>query len=491
MSFAPHFRNIALTLLLAAVLGSAPMPARAQDSRCLSQSWRNLLEAPHDSPVELELDTSEEVLKLLTTTTGTVEPLLTEVVMPEWLHELRAKHFPKLASAKQIPWDRLSYGQQLELLKDYSRARTVKFGEDRSVPALRVRRSIRKRFSKPAEYLGKTYPAGAHDIDLGEFLEETVEFASPEDMQDFGGVEIKVRLKNGTAGHASNLAWEFLRSHRIPRTHQHVHIISEFPLQHAKNSLLDAVQLADFVRRANLAAEMISLVEDGTPIAAPRWKGTTQEFGTLSERMLLRLVAYFGRPMFYERENNAATNFKIAYVGVRGRGKYSDGSLWGLEVRSIGKNTAPATARAFLDALQARMVSRDYGLPRERIERWLDRRPDPYWVPNDLGALVALRDWPDMVSRLPKHLEQFKPWLKNIETESALLKQHQEIKMLIHDWSKDPLVSDVPGFAELVAFQQARGMRRLEAGEPPLAVVQEFLRASKLYETVRQSIGMK
>ena len=65
------------------------------------------------------------------------------------------------------------------------------------------------------------------------------------------------------------------------------------------------------------------------------------------------------------------------------------------------------------------------------------------------------------------------------------------LRMLVHDWSRDPVMLANPGLAEDVIAAQIAGLRELHRGRAPLGITQRFIERSGLFEAFARSIGLE
>lgn len=451
-----------------------------------------------DSAVEIEINTYPEILKLLTTPDGTLRPLLRDIPLPE--------HFPGHAVPGGLPkdiqdleWARLTPEDQLSLLQHVSQYKRTDFFTDRRVPGVTIRRRAVLKFKKETRFLGKTYAPGRHLVDVSQALRSKVEYRGPTEVKAVSGLELHFR-DNQPAGEVSNDAWKFLDALGVRRTHQHIHMVAPLPRQALEaEPELQAAVMGDFYRRVNLLAEMTDIIDEGGSIGlnqTKRWDWkylamvTTQYFGALTKKDLLGVTQYF-RNVGHRRDYPIEDSFKMAWVGFRGSDKYDTPGLYGLEYRAISDYSNETEFREMLGAIQGAMLSNDFGIPQETMRRWLAERTGAETdAPEAVAKLWYGRSWPELFAQASTPVRRELGWWTRTKLRWNPGSAHIELKMLVHDWSDDPLVFDDEAFKARLIGEQKRALARIRRGESINRVMGDFLMDSGLYEAVSRSLGL-
>jgi hypothetical protein len=491
-------RITSLLVVATGLLLSAP-PARADS--CIIRATRTLAESfpgqrIPDAAIELEMDMSDEVLALLTTRDGTVGSLLKRrESLPEWFvaEMKRARLMEK--DFNRVSWDSLDPVTQKKLLKSILKARDQDFGENRRIHGLQVRKKVTLRFGEPTLFMGREYVAGDHEIALDGLLLPYVEARGSKSMRDGSGVELHARNSSG-AGNLSVDARTLQKGIGIPVTHQHGHVVARRSVGAIpEDPKLEAAIKGDYVRRANLVAEMLAIVEDGKRI----WN--KEVFGSFGVDEIEEITQALEGAALGDA-SDVGDMFKLGAVAVYFKGKYDVPGVWGLEVRRIGRTSDPKTSQALLDAIQYGLTQGEYGLSAKQINRWLgSARGDApakvakAWYNQPLDAL--LDSAPKRIASVMKKRKAVKPQ----ELLGSLANDHNEVKMLLFDWRNDPVVSLDPVLAERILPQQERAIARMLDLKFPMskraerkainAIMRDFLVDSGLYDAHLGAMGMQ
>jgi hypothetical protein len=454
-----------------------------------------------DAAIELEMNMSDQVLALLTTQDGTVGGLLKRGErLPEWFVEEVKAGRRTTASQKRIEWDSLSPSKKKQLLKSVLTARNQDFNKNRVIYGLKVREKATLHFDGPTLFMGRQYAAGAHEVRLDGILLPYVEAKGHKSAKNGSGVELHAR-NSGGAGNLSIDARTLQRGAGIPVTHQHGHVVAPtFIGAIPDNPDLEAAIKGDYVRRANLVAEMLGIVEDRQRIWT-KSNGDISFFGSF-RASAIEEITYTLERVARGDAPDVGDQFKLGSVGVRFQDKYDAPGLWGLEARTITSELDPEIARALLDAIQYGMTKGDYGLTAQQIEHWMGiplggpgRAVAAGWYNQPLGSLIDRL--PESIGTLMKSRTNRKPR----ELFESLVREHQEVKMLLFDWARDTVVFLDPVLAERIPPQQERAISRLLDLKYPMskraerkainAIMRDFLVDSGLYDAHLGAMGMQ
>lgn len=454
-----------------------------------------------DSAVEIEIDTNH-VIGTLTTPDGTVGGFLGARPMPKWLEK-------SAANPRKIPWDNLSAAKKLRLLQHGARLKETSFYEDRSIEGICVKSIVTLSFKKETDFLGKTYPPGAHDVNVSNILGK-VEYRTPSEVLTVAGLELHFREggASASAGTVSQDAWTFLDGLGAPRTHQHVHIVAPMPFAALERDPMgQSLRMTDFIRRANATAEMISILWHGQSITVVS-EGDTDYFSFLKSDDLKNIFRYLWSVVYGEPDESRP---ELAWINFRRLKKYDDPNLWGMENRWLNADAPSAIAREFLDTVQMAMLNDKYGVPEERLKRWFE-----WCVTNAYGNIFfddALEKawfhkakWETVLRQIPAHVRKFweetggawatlRARLQGVPTFHEKLGLFREndasLDLLFHDWSFDPLLFDNPKKLSLIANEQLRALNRILAGEDMRPAIQDFLKKTGLFTLFASSLGGK
>ena len=204
-------------------------------------------------------------------------------------------------------------------------------------------------------------------------------------------------------------------------------------------------------------------------------------------------------------------NYKIGWVGFRGSDKYDEPGLYGLEYRSISAYVNETNYQENLDRIQQSMMKDDYGIPKERIRRWLAQKKNKDAVSSAVASVWYNQDWADVLAgAAPEVKKALDPdsskliekmsfgiygalrrgWIKSPLAKRLTNENNRtELKMLVHDWSNDPLVFEDETFQKRIIAHQVRALARFQEGETINVLVSDFLVDSGLYAAVSNSIG--
>jgi|CXWL01.1.fsa_nt_gi hypothetical protein len=447
----------------------------------INESARAQAPPRRDSSVEIEVDTYPQILKLLTTADGTVGGLLGDLAPPEG------------SPARDVAWDSLSPGVQLDLLKFVSAHKTTTFFDDRRITHMHVKKKAVLKFVKETTFLGKTYPPGRHLVDISRALRDIVEYRGADEVNTVTGVELHFR-DDQSAGAVSNDARRLLEGIGVPITHQHVHIVAPLPIEALEREPdVQAAAMGDFYRRVNLLAEMTTIIDDGASVDM-NVSGKITYFGYAKPWTISGVTEYFENAAL-RRYWPIQDTFKIAWVGFRGSDKYDQPGLYGFEYRAISAGANETDYRDILDRIQQSMLRDDYGIAKDRIRQWLAGRT----ASNAVTDAWYNQDWSVLVRNAKPEAKEalgLTGIFNRILWEVGIKKtfgwdqdSHTELKMLMHDWSKDPLTFQDEAFQRKIADQQLRALARYRKGESVNALISDFLLDSGLYAAVSRSIG--
>jgi hypothetical protein len=460
-----HRNWLFATLLLGTTSLSAAAPP------CF-ETLRRLKEPGQDSSVELELPITPKVMGLVTTLDGTLKPLLKRKKLSA--ETARLLGIKSITEARKIRWDSVSTEVKIHLINQVSKRRD--FQANRVIPELKLRDQIYLKFFRPTEFMGVKYPAGSFPIDPREFLVDKVEYGNEQSVGALDQFELHFRTPQ-SAGTNSNDAWKFLSAVGVPRSYQHVHMVAGIPIEELKEDTdFESFRVTDFIRRANLLAEMFSI----TGLIPIKDQGVM--FGHMKAQYLSGIQEYFQKAA-KGKAPDVEHDFKLAWVAFRGSDTYDAEGLWGLEFRAITEEDNPAVVGTVLDALQYSMIERDYGISPTRLKDWKKSHEslaiEELWYDQEYGHLKKAAS------------PQVKEALRNVRMDKigSLTKKNAAVKMLIHDWSKDPIFFGRPDHAEKVSEAQAKALKQILSNpKDSEKALRQFVLESDLLRQVLSSL---
>lgn len=497
------FRPV-LSVLATCWIGTALAGPPRSPIRDCNQFFGALHPAKMDSSIEMELGANTPTMNLFTTTDGTLAPVLERAELPEGLAKTLRDAYPEVADLKTLPWDSLDSASQVALIEHAAKVNNHQFFLSRKVPGLLYRDTIELSFTRPTEFLGKHYPAGTHKFASSEIFRGTaIEFKSPTSMTNNLGFELHLRSPAAPSTNLKN-AWALEGGLGYKPGNLHQHIVA--PLPQAKilaNPLLQATRMTEYYRRINLYAEMKAVLNGGT--ITQNISENAVYFGNMKDENLSSVFDYFATGA----TKNLSSNNKIAWVGMRGSDAYNGSEkLWGLEFRDIDPRYPVAELGRMMDAAQSSLVRDEYGIPEEKIQRWMEHnvsylekigkggiRPNilhadtaltlkyPQTIPNGLFASLN----PDLRTLLALNLSE------KMQLGLALTKAHENnlsVAMLVKNWAQDPLFFENPEVVKKIHEVQAQALRRLMAGEKQKDVMQYFLKRSGIHYMFEKSLGI-
>jgi hypothetical protein len=480
----PSLSDFLILLGLVIFTGSE---AQTYSPECRIEAIHKLFAVEQDTAVELELKRTNPVLKILTTQSGKVDSLLGGEPPPEWLVTLTQEFYGEDFSPLDVLWDDLTASEQVELMKYVSRDKN--FWVNREFVGLKVRDTITFNFEKTTPLLGEIYAPGKHEVPIGKYFRK-VEYKSHSGVQAVSGFELHFRGQRG-AGELSNDAWEVLDLAKIERPSQHVHIVAPLSLEELKkNRVFLSAEVADYYRRLNLGLEMITVMNRNTGIAIRQSAdGTATYFGPISGNNIKTVFDAFN-------ETNPKTAIvHTGWAGFRGQGYYDNPNLWGIEVRAVSKTLPPYLHREVLDSVQHAMISKDFGISQSELTNWISERTSLkdkiLHRIRPAGRATSIREglsslwYTSDEALLSYHAAGFTD-----EEWKHLTENNIELKMLIHDWSKDTLLIQQPKLLSQIRESQKIALENLKSGTPANEVMRKFLKDSELYTATLNSIGL-
>ena len=368
-----------------------------------------------------------------------------------------------------------------------------------------VKKEVVLNFARETAFLGETYPSGRHLVDVSRVLGGAVEYRGVADVEDVSGVELHFR-DNQSAGTVIHDAWTFLDGLGVPRAALHAHIVAPLPIEALKREPeVQAAAMADFYRRVNLLAEMTTIVDEWRSIKM-HTHGGRSFFGHATPWTMAFVFDYLRTNRSILSNSILSSLFplgnyaKLGWVGFFGSDKYDEPGLYGLEYRAIAAGVSETDYREILDRIQQSMLRDDYGVPKETIRRWLAGQKNKKFPGVALIAACYHQEWPRLFAEASPDVKkatygfgsQRQQRLTRRLTKQRLTEQgkgHAELKMLVYNWSNDPLVFEDEAFQKRIVEQQARALGRFQSGEPVNELVSDFIVDSGLYDAVSRSIG--
>lgn len=478
---------LASWILGALLWGADPSPATTQSKvfECLPEFYK-LAEPAQDTSVELEMENTPPVLSLFTTSSGLVGELFASSKITREVREW----FPGKTELeiRTTPWAELSPAKKMKLLSIASFDKDTSFFEDRRIPRIQFVEELELQLYQIHEFMNQKFSPGVHSIRPRDYLKGPIEYMGPEN--DPRGVELHFRLAK-PAGEVSRAASDFQELLGVERTHQHVYVVTPIPKEalQAQPKVIGPLN-ADFFRRVNLAAEMITVMEEGRPIRERKAMVNGEEvqfFGWLGAEQLNEVADYLvaqGNGRSYRMQDRV----KIAWVGFRGHDKFDQPGLMGMEVRSVRPGGAERAYERFLNAIQKSWAEQNLGIGSGDFEQWLTSqyRGDYHQA---LTENWYHKKWDELVGKAPLSLKVAMLRMDS-DLKSHLSKNApEELKMVLHDWSHDPLFFNQPDRIHQIRNEQIQALTALKEGISEQTVIREFLEKSGLYESVLRSLA--
>jgi len=462
---------------------SRVLAAAAQAGITLSDDPKNRTEAlvsgalyrqrvnNHDTAIEVEAGMTSGILAALTTRDGTVGPVLEDGgrKAPDFLQKIAGQR--PIAS---VGWNELKPDEQLNLLR--SQSARHEFSSNRSIPGVIYRPNASKALLAKVEHLG------------------------PESVESVNGVELHVR-QPGTASHNAQDSLVVAESMGAYPLSRHQHIPNKIPASVLKGDAVDRLRLVDFYRRANITADLLGVLE-GYPLKPNKRDGVTY-FDYMHSADLFVMNEHLYSVATRGRGTIGPDTMKMGSVGFRTGELYKDTQMFGFELRALTPGSNGEEKMRFSNAVQKGVLTGSYGTPRATMEEWHKQ------VVGTGGshAQIAERQGKVLISlhfnrRIRGLLEEAPADIKASITpkvRKGLLDKADDqysLKLLVHDWSKDPVISSKPGLATRVVAAQKVALAELdkngfEGSDMNMRTIATFVRESGLYDTYSESLGMR
>lgn len=468
-----------------------------------ADTCRNVVEKLGGSAIEMEMDMSPEVLGLLTTTDGTVGGLFVKQKLPEfftqWMQKFEPNHNPS-----SYAWDKLGNGMKRDLLIEVTRRKKSGFFTDRQIPNTRVKDKITLEFDrKTTPFLGKWYPKGTHEIDVSGYFGK-VEYMGPDSVKDVSGVELHLRSAKLEAGDVLESAWILQDGAKIRRTHMHEHIVVPMPVKAlAQKPVKTALAVTEYYRRANLLAEFIAILELEGIYPNKRFSFRyllINYFDSINPEYISGIFNYLSNEK--SRAASLGSTFKMGWVGFRGSDLYDQPNLFGFEFRAINNNSDTMLYRKMMTQIEKGLRDQDYGFNPEIIATGFGVSTEKlsffqrFNLNSKLKRSWYKKSYRQLFFELPDYL---KVVVGNSIKKMALVwslkknaRGNQAVKMLLYDWSRDPLFYGSPDSVARLEKEQVIALQRhFEKGEDLNIVLRDFIWNSGLLNKVIQTFRME
>lgn len=475
-----------------------------------ADSVRAIVRKENDTAIEIEIgfrnkegeftDTRDIILNSITTTDGTIGPLLSrtwyfKTKAPEWLVNFHKNSHLSSYKLKEIPFSELTLDQRHELLKFLSTSkRKNDFFSDRKIHGIKFKDELEFTFDQETEFLGEVYEPGTHLISIKGVLRD-IEYMSPKHVEDVSGIEIHFRT-NLKAGNVSNDAWTFLEGLKMSKFSQHAHIVSKIDLEKLKQSKeIQVAKHAEFYRRVNLLAEMVEVFTNRRRLfmKIDEDDKNVTNFGTTTSDKISGIFEYFlnvsngSKPQIGDK-------FKMGYVGMRGSDKYDSPGLWGLEYRALSRNGQRSIYMTILNKIQELMDNGNMGISDNEMSDWFDFKnlDSTKKIKNAISNSYYRKKKvsPDGYhnEKLNQILGELKP--DQLKQLNELAEENLSIMMIFHNWDEDILVYNNPEVLEKIYKAQMRAAHKIvklmkktkedERKKETVNAVQMFLKDSRL-----------
>ncbi len=427
----------------------------------------------------MELDWTKFVANIITTSTGKVGPIFEglrpkKYEIPESISELAKTKEDML----ELNFDSLTWEQKRDVIREASAVRGQEFFSDRKIKGLRIVKEYEVKLDRAYILNGVSYGPGKVRLPLFNLFSNKIEFMGPIDMSFFDGVELHVRQPR-QAGEVSADAVRLARILGLPSEAQHVHMISALDFEAIKeNPKVSIAKLAFLFRDSNLFLEMLDIVETGAQVRKVAADGAVY-FDSLTVDRLYGVAKYFELVAAGERPQ-IKTMYKMGWVGFRGLDFYDGEGLFGLEWRSVSPDAVGSqTYQAILNNAHKIMAGGEFTTPKDVVEGWVKEKAGKRTIPervqdtwyNQEAEYFKVSANASAQEYAKKHPDFF----KSIDTQVTT--QGNQIRMLLFDWSKDPLVNSDP-----VLLKRIEAAQKLIFAKVKPAVFDQYV-AGFLYET--------
>jgi hypothetical protein len=447
---------------------------RALEQKLLELPVADLSTPEFDSTIEMEFSRTPELLQLLTTDNGTLAPLLKYTKsIPKEIRTWMKAHPEYGKDPNQIDWEVLPYAEKVVLLKAVSATRD--YSVDRTVPGIRVKTELPFHFTEKTEFMGKTYVGRTQMIDAS-------------------GFELHFRAKQ-SAGKMFEDSKTLCDGLKLPFPGAHLHMVRKIPVDLFKEEPeIQTLLLMELFRRANMVAnlQLISLraeLKKTVSISNPRKVQVNylrqEQLQTLAETVLKTIPN--DQPFLLRRHN-----LRMSEIGLRDSSTYDVPGLLGFEVRTLARMLDTKSTGKFLDALQAKFLAEDFGVDRKSLLSWLklQRKKSSRTLPAIIGKSwyngeLSSSDLSSLPSSIRKAIDGPENWKRFMDLSDS----NSAMKILVHDWSNDPLFYGKKSAAKNISSLQALSIKKILNGAPPLNELRDFAEASGLNELFAKSMG--
>ncbi len=431
---------------------------------------------------EIELQRNATITAMMTTSDGTLSEVFE---LPRVAHSLRQR-FPQASDVqlREKKWDDLEDAAQDEILSLVSKGRD--FFQSRAVPYFKMKSELLLKPGFPYTFQGKHYTSGKEYIlDVRHFLQPKVEYAVPE-VENAKYLELHFRGKKPSELRADvevffdSVSSTLARNRsRVTVFTDHLHIPGKIPT-HFFESLNDEGFEPD-VAPATMTlyhqmAELAVLLENAhnhiSPIIVPapnRLHPPIVDY--LDSESVLQIHAYFSALSRGENPVIGVT-LKKNTIGVRGRGTFTDDSLWGFEIRFMNFNVSAGKGlNKIADGIKHAMDNQDYGISPETMAQFVEENKKE--VAGALSKLWFRKNAKELLEEhADSHLKQevtevlkvlgrenFEPAPKSQKEFYALY------PILLLRWENHPLVKYNPSLRNSVLLAQKKYLNQVIKNE--------------------------
>ena len=168
----------------------------------------------------------------------------------------------------------------------------------------------------------------------------------------------------------------------------------------------------------------------------------------------------------------------------------------GLEYRAGRALSGQAKEREeiaqILDAIQATFEDPNYGIYEHQIENWIHK--DPERLSYRMGQSYYNAPLTELRAGAPAEIKSLidqneATWARF----KALCEKNDIYKMLLQDWSRDPLFFDKPLLLNKIRLSQMETLRKVmnEPTSDPSLQMKVFLNRSGLFDNLAFSVGLR
>ncbi len=181
---------------------------------------------------------------------------------------------------------------------------------------------------------------------------------------------------------------------------------------------------------------------------------------------------------------------KYNMVGFRSGGVVRGNEMVSLELREWTKSSIGG---ALVEQMQRSVLTSDYGLDNEVLPAWTDGKSK-----DDISALFNDANYNKDIEKLfadaPEAIKELLAKQSGMTTLEEQLRKDSAnnfgLKMLLHDWSKDPAIAGNSQMLQRIHDAQIKTLKEITPGKWSVTIVREFIEESGLIEFIGDTLGL-